>query len=370
MSMRHRASEWLDVHCGNVEHDNEATSDSADASMKRPKKRARVEAPPDLDNLINSLDVRFVGLAECLVSSGYTLEMESWSAVGIHYNLLGSGTMDVSDGTSIELMPHTLVVVPPNHSFRLRVRTGSGVNRLVRPVAGRRHVTSRDGIWRFTAGTTDPTLVMICGFFSASFSPNTELFASLSAPIVEHFSAGDQLDVRLKQALDELVAQEAGSGAMSAALLKQVIVMLMRRSLKSPGAWVERFAMLSDVQVARAFSAMVTEPGAGHTVNSLAHIACLSRSAFMARFASVMGRSPMNVLRDLRMRRATQVLEMNSLSVGQVAHEVGYASRSSFVRAFRATYGVDPSEYRARLRSNGVKRGHAASPVSVSPALN
>jgi AraC family transcriptional activator of mtrCDE len=334
--------------------------------MKRPKKSARARTPPNLDNLINSLDIKFVGLAECLVSSGYRLEMGSTAAVGIHYNLVGSGQMSVSDGTSIELTPHTLVVLPPNHSFQIEVRAESDVNRLVRPVAGRRHLTSRDGIWRFVAGTTEPTLVMICGFFSASFSQNTELFASLSAPIVEQFSAGDQLDVRLKQALSELVAQQAGSGAMSSALLKQVIVTLMRRSLSSPSAWVERFAMLSDVQIARAFSEMVADPGIDHTVTSLAQVACLSRSAFMARFASVMGRSPMSVLRDLRMRRAAQVLEMNSLSVGQVAHEVGYASRSSFIRAFRETYGVDPSEYRARPGSNAAKHDCAVSPVSVS----
>ena len=338
--------------------------------MKPLKKSARAEAPPDLDNLINGLDVKFVGLAECLVSSGYTLEIGSSAAVGIHYNLIGSGQMSVSDGTSIELMPHTLVVLPPNHSFQIEARADSDTNRLLRLVDGRHHITWRDGIRRFVAGTTHPKLVLICGFFSASFSQNTELFASLSAPIVEQFSAGDQLDVRLKQALRELVAQQAGSGAMSAALLKQVIVMLMRRSLKSPGAWVERFAMLSDAQIARAFSEMVADPGVDHTVNSLARVACLSRSAFMARFASVMGRSPMMVLRDLRMRRAAQVLELNSLSVGEVAHEVGYASRSSFVRAFRETYGVDPSRYRARLRSNGAEHSRAASPVSVSQALN
>jgi len=322
--------------------------------MKRPKKSARARTPPNLDNLINSLDVKFVGLAECLVSSGYTLEMGSTPAVGIHYNMIGTGTMSVSDGTSIELTPHTLVVLPPNHSFQIEVR----------------QVTSHDGIRRFVAGATDPTLVMICGFFRASFSQNIELFASLSAPIVEQFSSGDQLDVRLQQALGELVAQEAGSGAMSAALLKQVIVMLMRRSLNAPGAWVERFAMLSDVQIARAFAEMVAAPGVEHTVNSLAQVACLSRSAFMARFASVMGRSPMIVLRELRMRRAAQVLETNALSVGQVAHEVGYASRSSFIRAFRETYGVDPSEYRTRLQSNGAKHNCAVSPASVSSALN
>jgi AraC family transcriptional activator of mtrCDE len=296
--------------------------------------------------------------------------MGSTQAVGIHYNLIGSGTMSVSDGTSIELVPHTLVVVPPNHSFQIDVRTESETNGPVRTVDGRRQVASRDGIRRFVAGTSDPTLVMICGFFTASFSQNIELFASLSAPIVERFNAGDQLDARLLQALDELAAQEAGSGAMSAALLKQVIVMLMRRSLNSPSAWVERFAMLSDAQVARAFAEMVVNPGIDHTVHSLAQVACLSRSAFMARFASVMGRSPMMVLRELRMRRAAQALAMNSLSVGQVAHEVGYASRSSFVRAFRETYGVDPSEYRARMAVKGADDDCTESPAPVSRALD
>lgn len=324
--------------------------------MKRPKKSARVATPPDLDHLINSLDVRFVGLAECLVSSGYRLEMGSVPALGIHYNMIGSGSMSVSDGTLIELMPHTLVVLPPNHSFQIEVRGRSEAHRRMRLVDGRHHITWRDGVRRFVAGTSDPALVMICGFFSASFSQNTDLFASLRAPIVEQFSAADQLDVRLKQALGELVAQQSGAGAMSAALLKQVIVMLMRRSLNAPDAWVERFAMLSDPQIARAFAEMVADPGVEHTVKSLADVACLSRSAFMARFASVMGRSPMIVLRELRMRRAAQLLEVSALSVGEVAHEVGYASRSSFVRAYRDAYGVDPSEFRARLRSNGVKR--------------
>jgi AraC family transcriptional activator of mtrCDE len=316
--------------------------------MTRAKKAARAESPPDLDNLINGLDVKFVGLAECLVSDGYRLEMGSTPAVGIHYNLIGVGKMVVSDGTAVELTPHTLVVVAPNHSFQIEPRTDSDASRRAPPVDRWGQFVWGDGVQRFVAGTTEPALVLICGFFSASFSQNTELFATLSAPIVERFSPGDQLDVRLKQALNELATQEVGSGAMSAALLKQVIVMLMRRSLNSPGAWVERFAMLSDAQIARAFSEMVADPAFDHTVDSLAQVACLSRSAFMARFASVMGRSPMAVLRELRMRRAAQVLEMNSLSVGQVAHEVGYASRSSFIRAFREAYGVDPSDYRAR----------------------
>ena len=148
----------------------------------------------------------------------------------------------------------------------------------------------------------------------------------------------------------ELVAQEVGFGAMSAALLKQVVVALLRRSLRSMDLWVQRFALLSDHQVARAFADMVAHPGARHSVHSLARIACLSRSAFVARFTRVVGRSPMSILRDLRMRQAADQLRSTTMTVDEIARQAGYASRSSFVRAFREAHRRDPTSYR---RSHG-----------------
>jgi AraC family transcriptional activator of mtrCDE len=117
-------------------------------------------------------------------------------------------------------------------------------------------------------------------------------------------------------------------------------------------SWVERFSILRDPQIAKAFSEMVANPGAPHTIQSLAQTACLSRSAFMARFVAAIGRPPMIILRELRMRQAAQQLKVNGLSIMQVAHSVGYRSRSSFVRAFRGTYGRDPSHFREQ-RSAG-----------------
>jgi hypothetical protein len=55
----------------------------------------------------------------------------------------------------------------------------------------------------------------------------------------------------------ELVSQEIGFGAMSAALLKQIIAVLLRRSISSMQSWAEGFSMLRDPQIARAFSEMV-----------------------------------------------------------------------------------------------------------------
>jgi AraC family transcriptional activator of mtrCDE len=216
-------------------------------------------------------------------------------------------------------------------------------------VDGRRHTRSKGILRRFVAGNSDPDVVLICGFFHASYGASLELFSDLSSPIVERFDAKDQLDHKLTSALAELVSQEIGSGAMSAALLKQVIVALLRRSISSTESWVERFSMLRDPQIARAFAEMAARPGRHHSLQSLAQCATLSRSTFVQRFTGLVGRPPMTVLRDLRMRQATHQLASSTLTLDQIAGHAGYDSRSSFVRAFRKAYGSDPTEYRDRL---------------------
>jgi AraC family transcriptional activator of mtrCDE len=153
--------------------------------------------------------------------------------------------------------------------------------------------------------------------------------------------------------MGELVAQEVGSGAMTAALMKQVLVTLLRRSLTTKNLWVERFSMLGDPPIARAFAEMVTHPELSHSVQSLAQTAGLSRSVFMARFTRLFGKPPKATLRDLRMRQATVLLTNSGVSIDQIVHSVGYTSRSSFSRVFRKIHGCDPSEFRDLRRPCG-----------------
>jgi AraC family transcriptional activator of mtrCDE len=126
---------------------------------------------------------------------------------------------------------------------------------------------------------------------------------------------------------------------MTRTLLKQVLVMLFRRGGRSGSGWIRSLTPLGDPQIARAFAEMVANPGAPHTVQSLSRLAALSRSSFMARFHSVLGRSPMTVLRQLRMRQAEDMLGSNLYSIDQIAYQVGYANRSSFARAYRQASG-------------------------------
>ncbi|WP_147155757.1 helix-turn-helix domain-containing protein [Reyranella soli] len=302
----------------------------------------------DLGTLMAMLEVDVITLTECSVSRNWQLSFPASETAGIHYNLEGIGQMCVGTGPAIPLTPHTLVITPPKQPFRIDAANGRGA-------------TSRTGVqqaqWksgdvsgtakRISAGSSDPEVIMICGCFHASYGSSIDLFATLASPIVERFDATDQLGYRLEAALAELVDRQVGMEAMATALLKQVLITLLRRSLSSGDLRLEQFSILSDPQVTRAFARMAANPGAPHSVTTLSETAGLSRSAFMARFTGAVGCSPMVALRQLRMRQASNLLTANVLSIEQIAHAVGYASRSSFSRVFRRAFGNDPADYRA-----------------------
>jgi AraC family transcriptional activator of mtrCDE len=301
---------------------------------------------PDVDRLMSALEVEFVRLSECLVSRGWRLRLGGPDAPGLHYTVAGTGRLTIPGRVPIPLRAHTLVVVPAGQQFSIdAVAAPPGAD--APTVNGREQTFPPGALRRYVAGDGDPDLILICGYFRATYGVGIDLFSRLTTPIVEQFDAADRVDDRLRSALAELVAQEVGMGSMTTTLLKQVLVTLLRRSLRSTNLWVERFALWSDPQVARAFAEMVTKPGAPHRVETLAQTAGLSRSAFMARFADVFARSPMAVLRSLRMRQAARILLTDKgSSIDQAAAQVGYSSRSSFCRAFRSVYGRDPTEYR------------------------
>jgi AraC family transcriptional regulator, activator of mtrCDE len=310
-------------------------------------------ATADLNNLMRALEIDVVALTEMLIPSGYRAEMGTIDAPAIHYTISGRGRISIGNGPWMSLEPHLLIIKPPNTPFTIEVDGPSGPQRLITRDCWKRH----DGVLRIGIPEEQPEVIQICGFFNASFGKCVGLFRELPEPVVEKFEPTDKIDLKLREAVEELCSQEIGMGAMTASLLKQVIIALVRRSMKSSRSWTDRFSILADGQITRAFADMVARPGAAHTVQSLAHRASLSRSAFMARFSEIFGRPPMAILRDIRMRQAALDLTTTSAPVDVVAYNAGYESRSSFVRAFRRAYHVDPSEYRLRVKNDKSDKG-------------
>jgi AraC family transcriptional activator of mtrCDE len=235
-----------------------------------------------------------------------------------------------------------LVVIPRGIKFRIEEESF-----FERPKnANVKQIGNIESVTKYVIGVGEPALVGISGYIRASFGGSMDLFKSLSSPIVECFDRNSGVHENLNLAVSEFNVREVGMHAMAAALLKRVLVTLFRRSMHSAELWAERFPILGDPQISRAFASMVAEPRAAHSIHSLSQIAGLSRSAFMARFVNVFGISPAAALRRLRMREAQSLLVADTLAIDEIANLVGYANRTSFSRAFRAIYGTDPTNFR------------------------
>ncbi|MBK3636093.1 helix-turn-helix domain-containing protein [Streptomyces asoensis] len=106
-----------------------------------------------------------------------------------------------------------------------------------------------------------------------------------------------------------------------------------------------------DERVRRAQALMAADPGAPHSVRSLAAQVALSPSRFAHLFAEQTGHSPMRALREVRLRHAARLLEGTDLSVERVASASGFASAFHFSRVFRARHGTPPGAYREGIRA-------------------
>ena len=81
-------------------------------------------------------------------------------------------------------------------------------------------------------------------------------------------------------------------------------------------------------------------------LTEMAEAAKISPSRLSHLFKTEMGLSPGQHLMRLRMQKAGNLLATSRLSVKQIMALVGYDNKSHFVRHFRRSFGLAPSEYR------------------------
>ena len=121
-----------------------------------------------------------------------------------------------------------------------------------------------------------------------------------------------------------------------------------------------------DPQVAEVVAALAARPGEPWTLDRMAGLVHLSRSALTDRFRRATGHSPMRMLREVRMHRARTLLTKQCLAVTRVAFEVGYGSVAAFSRAFAADHGVSPLAWRTAPATAG-SDAVAPDPAALAP---
>lgn len=103
---------------------------------------------------------------------------------------------------------------------------------------------------------------------------------------------------------------------------------------------------LVDPFIQKVMDAIYDNLGTDLCIAKLATSAGLSRSAFIRRFARVVGQTPNDFVTSLRIERATQLLVNSDMPVVKVAEQVGYGSEAAFSRVFHRWTGMTPGAIR------------------------
>ena len=103
----------------------------------------------------------------------------------------------------------------------------------------------------------------------------------------------------------------------------------------------------------RRFVAIVEEEmgNEGLSVDMLAERMGLGRSQFYRKLKAITGLSPVELLRDHRLKRAHSLLISTDKTVSEIGYEVGFSTPAYFTKCYREVYSETPTATRERIKS-------------------
>ena len=185
----------------------------------------------------------------------------------------------------------------------------------------------------YSIGQNSADLKMFCGLFY--YSKPSLLIDSL--PEYLHLSLNDtpvQPLIRLMQ--QEADNHQSGAKSLMDALVTVLFIYILRHGLQANLLHCGLFAGLQDKRLAKVLEQLFNAPQQAWNMDALAALAAMSRANFMRVFQQKIGIAPGKFL----------MLNKTQKNILSVALEVGYQSEAHFSKAFKALYGMTPSQYR------------------------
>jgi AraC-like DNA-binding protein len=190
----------------------------------------------------------------------------------------------------------------------------------------------------------------VCGYLGCDMRPFNPVLSTL--PRLLHVrrpeAAQDDLLSRLIDlTLAEVRKPRVGGESIRLRLSELIFVEVMRRYLETlPESKTGWLSGLRDPSIGKVLAMLHERPAHPWTLNELAQRAGMSRAALAARFAHLVGHSPMQYLTLWRMQIAARLLSDGSMKVAAVGREIGYESEAAFSRTFKKIVGVPPAMWR------------------------
>jgi AraC-like DNA-binding protein len=187
---------------------------------------------------------------------------------------------------------------------------------------------------------------ILCGYVQCQATGFAPFRAALPEFIhIRTAGVGDWLSGTVAQIVTEVDQPQPGGGPILERLTELAFLEILRRQFQTPApkGWL---AAILDPALSRALLALHDAPTRDWSLPTLAQAAGTSRSALTARFAELLGTSPMRYLRDWRLYLAAESLATTPDPIITIATVAGYGTEAAFTRAFTRSFGTPPAEWR------------------------
>jgi AraC-like DNA-binding protein len=81
------------------------------------------------------------------------------------------------------------------------------------------------------------------------------------------------------------------------------------------------------------------------TVEDLSKQLFMHRAGMYRKLLPLTGMSPLEFIRNIRLKRGRQLLEKSQMTIAEIAYEVGFNNPKKFSQYFKEQFGVTPSQF-------------------------
>jgi AraC family transcriptional regulator, activator of mtrCDE len=277
---------------------------------------------PALESLLNQSMLRVDIVAELQYCGSWFLDEPRYDCGLFH--LVGAGECRVESAVlteALQLEMGDLVVFPHGDPHRLSA-VSDGPSSSTSLICGELH---------FSSNTVHPLSHALPACFVVHAADADNVFRGLSAMMVDTANSG-------------LAGRHVLLNKLADTLFTLAICDFANRHADHRGL----FAALADTRICKVLRAVHENPGHAWTMQCMAALACMSRSAFAERFAQLMKIPPMQYVTQWRVSVAERMLRDRQLSVALIAEQLGYSSEAAFRRLFKRVSGVCPGRIRSQ----------------------
>jgi AraC-like DNA-binding protein len=302
-------------------------------------------------DMLRSIRVRSSVFARPELHAPWGLRIDDEQAA-FHIVTRGRCLLERDGAAPVELSEGDFIVLPRGGPYVMRDASTTRPIRLDRSLKGR----NRDSAGVFRMGSGGEPTVLVCGNLQFE-DVSTDLLLAVLPPIIHMKKKGSHFAAWLGATIEHIRGELAAGNASAEIVVARIADILF---IQAVGTYLEAnadtadsgwLAALRDRQIGPAITLLHQHPEHTWTVESIADALGLSRSAFAARFAQLVGEPPLRYLTRVRLHAAGSRLSSSDEKMTSIATSLGYESASGFNKAFKARFGITPGEYRGRFAS-------------------